>query len=100
MANEQQKKPPAHEVIVELLRQYADAVQRESRDASHNPETAASLVEIEQRLRTLLTVLMRMHIPEKDRPWVVSALKQLPLHFFPPMIVDVFAELEGDKGGA
>ena len=52
--------------------------------------------------RALVTTLTRMHIPEKDRQWIVDVLRRIrpgSPGFFPEGI-NVLMEIEGDKGGA
>ncbi len=85
------KKPPAHEVIIARLRQLAQ--QWECDSPSHVPEYM-------HRAEEHVIALMRMHIPEQTRGWVVDALRHLPPGMLPPMVVDLYAEIEGDKGGA
>ena len=92
------KKPPAHEVIVAILRNLGERWRVEFGGREY--ESHVHVAHIVQETSTLLTVLMRMHIPENARQVVISALQHLPPQMIASMAADVYAEIEGDKGGA
>ena len=86
-------------MIIAVLRRYAEGWARDEAGDLRPHEKASARGCARSRAEALILVLARMHIPEQARGWVVDAIRHLPPEMLPPMVADLYAEIEGDKGG-
>ncbi|MFH1098910.1 MAG: hypothetical protein V1723_03250 [Candidatus Uhrbacteria bacterium] len=93
------KKPPAHDVIIAFLRQFASEWQRDV--AGKLTKKERDVINGIDRTGALLLVLRDMHIPRKDRSRVADQIRHLVTSgYLTGDAAKLLMAIEGDKGGA